>query len=114
MTHRAGAERVNMSDLLRFLSRVGTLKDLKRTGWLRRDLPDPESVADHSFRTAILALLVGADLGVDTAKLTALVLVHDLPESDPEVGDLTPFCGVGREEKRRRERASMERLCAGL
>ena len=103
-----------MNDLARFFAQVGRLKDLKRAGWVRRGLPDPESVADHSFRAAVLALVLGADLGVDADRLLRLVLVHDLPESDPEVGDITPFCGVDRDEKRRRERAAMERLCAGV
>lgn len=97
-----------------FFTQVGRLKDLRRAGWVRVGLPDVESVADHSFRTALLSLVFGDDLGVDAAKLLKLVLVHDLPESDPAVGDITPFCGVDREEKRRREREAMERLCTGL
>jgi 5'-deoxynucleotidase YfbR-like HD superfamily hydrolase len=103
-----------MNDLLRALSQVGNLKDLKRAGWLRKGIPDPESVADHSFRTAVLALVLADELGVDAGRLLRLVVVHDLPESEPAVGDITPFCGVDREEKRRRERAAMERLCASL
>lgn len=103
-----------MSELLPFLSRVGRLKDLRRAGWVRRGIPAPESVADHSFRTAVLALVLADGLGVDAGRLLEMVLVHDLPEGDPEVGDITPFCGVDPEEKRRRERAAMERLCADL
>src|SRR6516162_4869746 len=102
-----------MNDLLSFLSRVGRLKDLRRAGWVRKGLPDPESVADHSFRTAVLALALAEEMGVDPDRLLRLVILHDLPESDPEVGDITPFCGVDRDEKRRGERAAMERLCAG-
>jgi putative hydrolases of HD superfamily len=101
-----------MSDLIAQLAQVGALKRLPRAGWLRVGLPEAESVADHSFRTAVLALMLADELGVDAARLVALVLVHDLPESDPDVGDITPFCGVDRVEKRRRERAAMERLCA--
>ncbi len=103
-----------MSDLERFLTQVGRLKDLRREGWLRHGLTDTESVADHSFRTAILALLLGDSLGVDAGRLLKIALLHDLAESDPSVGDLTPFCGVTRDEKQRRERAAMERLCGAL
>jgi putative hydrolases of HD superfamily len=103
-----------LSDLERFLTQVGRLKDLPREGWLRHGLTDTESVADHSFRMAILALLLGDSLGVDTRRLLKIALVHDLAECDPSVGDLTPFCGVTREEKQRRERAAMERLCGAL
>jgi putative hydrolase of HD superfamily len=102
------------SELVRFLSKVGTLKDLPRAGWVRVGLPGPETVAGHCFRTSVMAIVLAADLGVDAARLLELVVVHDLAESDPEVGDITPFCGVDRDEKRRRERAAMERLCAAL
>lgn len=103
-----------MNELLQFFAQVGRLKDLPRAGWVRKELPDPESVAAHSYRTAVLALLLAPDLGIDADRLVRLVLVHDLPESDPGVGDITPHCGVGRDDKRRRERRAMERLCAGL
>jgi 5'-deoxynucleotidase YfbR-like HD superfamily hydrolase len=103
-----------VNDLLRLLTQVGRLKALRRAGWVRSGLPDPESVADHSFRTAVLALVLAGDLGVDAQRLLSLVLVHDLPESDPAVGDITPYCGVDRDEKRRRERLAMERLCDGV
>jgi 5'-deoxynucleotidase YfbR-like HD superfamily hydrolase len=103
-----------MNVFLAALTQVGGLKELKRAGWVRKGIPDPESVADHSFRTTVLALVFADELGVDSGKLIKLILVHDLPESDPDVGDITPFCGVDREEKRRRERAAMGRLCDRL
>lgn len=103
-----------MTDLLRALSQVGALKDLRRAGWARKGLTGTESVADHTFRTAVLALVLSADLGVDTGRLLKLVLIHDLAESDPSVGDITPYCGVEPGEKRRREREAMVKLCASL
>lgn len=100
--------------LLAALAQVGALKTLRRAGWLRVGIDAPESVADHSFRTALLALSLGPRLGVDVDRLVRLVLVHDLPESDPTVGDITPHQGIDRDEKRRREHAAMERLAARL
>lgn len=41
---------------LPFLHEIEKLKHLPRTGWLRT-IESPESVAAHSFRVAILALL---------------------------------------------------------
>ncbi|CAA9568358.1 MAG: hypothetical protein AVDCRST_MAG19-2516 [uncultured Thermomicrobiales bacterium] len=54
--------------LARFLRRVGRLKTTPRTGWLDRGVPTAavESVADHSFRTALLAWLA-AKVAADTA-----------------------------------------------
>jgi putative hydrolase of HD superfamily len=103
-----------MTDHLALLLQAGRLKTLRRAGWVRKGLAAPESVADHSYRSALLALVLGPELGVDTDRLIRLLLVHDLPESDPDVGDITPFCGVDRPEKHRRERAAMERLSADL
>src|SRR5215469_9736084 len=50
---------------VRYLYEVGQLKLSKRTGWWHAGVPDPESVAEHTFRTAIigyvLAVLEDAD-----------------------------------------------------
>lgn len=101
-------------DVLDHLTQIGNLKSLVRSGWVRAGVPAPESVAAHSFRCAAIALALGAQLGVDTTKLIKLLLVHDLAESDPGVGDITPYDGVLREDKYRLELAAMEQLCAGL
>lgn len=102
--------------LLEALAQMGALKTLARAGWRRRGIADGESVADHVYRAALLALVLEDRLGagVDVDRLARLLLVHDLAESDPSVGDLTPFCGIGPEEKRRRERAAIERLAATI
>ena len=36
-----------------FLERIEPLKTTRRRGWVTREIPDPESVADHSHRVAI-------------------------------------------------------------
>ena len=41
---------------LPFLHLIGTLKHLPQTGWLRT-IDNPESVAAHMYRVAILAML---------------------------------------------------------
>src|SRR5581483_9469226 len=98
-----------MHELLARLSQIGDLKRLPRAGWVRAHVPEAESVAEHSFRAAVLALALAPALGVDTGRLVQLLLAHDLPESDPAVGDITPYDGVPAEEKHRREREAMER-----
>lgn len=66
------------------------------------------------YRMAILALVLEGQFAVDSNKLLRMILIHDLPESDPEVGDITPFDGISKEEKSAREAAAMEKLCASL
>ncbi len=72
---------------MRILELAGELKQLKRSGWQRNGIPDPESVAEHSYRTALIAMLF-APGHVDSDKCIRMALVHDLAEA--EVGDLTP------------------------
>jgi putative hydrolases of HD superfamily len=76
-------------DLVRFFSQSGRLKLEKRRGWLKKlGLAHPESVADHSYRTALMALVMSDSRGLDTAKAVRLALLHDLPEA--LVGDAMP------------------------
>tara|TARA_B100001778_G_C18589684_1_gene631659 strand:+ start:1255 stop:1728 length:474 start_codon:yes stop_codon:yes gene_type:complete len=63
------------------------LKDIARTGWVRNDVNNPESVAAHSWGMAILALKLTPE-ELDLSKVLSLCLVHDIPEV--RVGDLTP------------------------
>jgi len=80
-----------------------------------RGLPN-ESVADHSYRTALLASLIASvvDLEVDRAKILEMALIHDLAEAyigdwDHETTDL-----VGRKVKRRLEDTVASKLIANL
>lgn len=78
--------------LSRFYRQVVRLKSTPRTGWLDRGVPaeETESVADHSFQTALLAWLAAAsDPTLDRDRILKLALIHDLPEAI--IGDLTPY-----------------------
>ena len=63
------------------------LKDVLRSGWVRSEVNNPESVAAHSWGMAILALKL-TPTELDLVKVISLCLVHDIPEV--RVGDLTP------------------------
>jgi putative hydrolase of HD superfamily len=69
-------------DLLTLYAQLANLKLLPRTGWLQRGVAQPESVAEHTFGVAALALLVGdAVPDVDRGKLLTLALLHDMAEA---------------------------------
>ena len=59
-----------------------TLERLPRTGWILCGIPQPESVAAHSFGTALVALALGpaVDPPLDVDRAAILGLVHDTPE----------------------------------
>lgn len=119
--------------LLDFLEQAGRLKRLRRKGWVDRGVAEPESVADHSYRLALLVLLAGSlHPGIDVSRAVILALVHDLPEA--LAGDQTPFdrqLEAGADpaqlfrsypsyspeveaEKSARERAALRQMVAGL
>ncbi|XP_067016331.1 5'-deoxynucleotidase HDDC2-like [Acropora muricata] len=99
-----------MSDLLKFMTLVGKLKSTKRTGWVYRGVSSPESVSDHMYRMAVLSFFSGGQHDINSAHCMKLALVHDMAECI--VGDITPFDGVSKEEKHRREKQAMEHLAS--
>lgn len=104
-----------MSDLLKFMSLVGKLKSTKRTGWVYRGVQSPESVSDHMYRMAIMSFLLSGrknDANINRDRCIKLALVHDMAECI--VGDITPFDGVSKEEKHKREKQAMEYLSSLL
>ena len=68
-------------DIAKFLYEVGQLKRVKRSGWWIAGVKDPESVAEHAFRTAVIAYLLARLEGADTGKAVLMALFHDLPET---------------------------------
>jgi len=69
-------------NLLKFLFEAGELKRVKRSGWWTAKVPNPESVAEHSFRCAIIAFVLASEEENGNAdKLAVLSLFHDLPEA---------------------------------
>ena len=47
-----------LEGLTNFLYEMGLLKRYKRTGWMIAGIDNPESIAEHSFRTAIIGYLL--------------------------------------------------------
>ncbi|HSN56616.1 MAG TPA: HD domain-containing protein [Candidatus Sulfomarinibacteraceae bacterium] len=77
-----------MDRIVDFLFEVGMLKRTPRTGWQFLPGAGPESVADHSFRVAMIAFALARMEGVsvDADRVLRLALVHDLAEA--RTGDL--------------------------
>lgn len=65
----------------RLIYETGLLKLSKRTGWWLCGVKDPESIAEHSFRTAIIAGLLACMEGADPARATFLGVWHDTQET---------------------------------
>lgn len=67
--------------LLKWVVECGHLKKVPRAGWLKVGITNPESVAEHSFRTALIGFLLALLEGGDEKLAAFLSLLHDLPES---------------------------------
>lgn len=96
-------------------TRLLALKLMPRTGWLQRGVVGAESVAEHTFGVATLALLVGDQIpDIDRGRLLAIALLHDLAEV--LVGDLphTARHFFGKEAKDKAEYQAMLELVADL
>lgn len=108
------ASAVTMIELLR---RARGLKTLPRAGWAERRVREVESVADHTFRVALCAMLTSSSeaaraMGVDSTRAVKMALVHDLAEC--VVGDITPCDGVSDDDKHAMEKRAMDDLVKDL
>jgi len=75
--------------LYSFIQSAIKLKSLPRQGWIRVGIPlaEVESIADHSYNTAMLSLLLAdlqnelyRDLPLKVDLVMRIAIIHDLPE----------------------------------
>ena len=105
-------------DIIKFNKFIGILKTIERTGWVRNNIPHPESVAEHSFRTRILAMLLAKEMNVDPLKSIKMALIHDIRESI--IGDIvTERAGTKISEnlaqsKKEKESRAIKRIFSSL
>ncbi|ABP54072.1 HD domain-containing protein [Salinispora tropica] len=64
-----------------FIFEAGVLKRAARTGWWFAGVTQPESIADHSFRTALIGMMLAAMEGADPARVSMLCVLHDTQET---------------------------------
>ena len=64
-----------------FFAEAGLLKHVKRSGWWVAGIKDPESVAEHCFRTAIIAHYIAHAEGADPYKTVMMALYNDIHEA---------------------------------
>lgn len=105
-----------MDPKIEFFIRALDLKDETRTGWELRGIREPESVADHSWGTALLCLVYADEAQVDARRAVEIALVHDLAEAI--TGDIARRVDADAQtrsdsEKARLEAEAMDRLTEG-
>lgn len=96
-----------------FLITARGLKTTQRTGWIMREVaPRVESVADHSWRMTLMAMVAASGEHVDASRCVKIALVHDLAEA--AVGDITPHCGVSDQDKHKLELDAITEMTSKL
>ncbi|KAK9867788.1 hypothetical protein WJX84_003167 [Apatococcus fuscideae] len=91
-----------------FLSLLQKLKTTKRTGWIRKGIPQPESISDHMYRMGMMGIVSGGQPGTNQDRCVKMAIVHDVAEAI--VGDITPFDGVSKSEKQRLETEAIQQI----
>ena len=92
-----------MENLVNFFHQVGKLKEIKRTGWVIRGIKNSESIADHIFRTSLMAWILGSEKnGLNIERVMKMALIHDLCEIYS--GDITPYDSILPKSKKEREK----------
>ncbi len=94
-------ERVGEMDrILDFLIQLGKLKKILRKGSVLIEAKNPETIAEHIFRVAIMAWVLGEEKGVnfDIKRILKIALVHDICEVF--TGDITPYDGILPKDKK--------------
>lgn len=97
-----------MENLIRFFMDIGKLKVIKRLGWILGGTreEEAESIADHSFRLAIMAWVLGhTRRNLDMNRILKMAILHNFPVVN--AGDITPyddFVSKGEADKERLSR----------
>ena len=94
---------------------AGKLKKIERTGWVNWvKVEDPESVAEHTFRMALLGMMVADIKKLNTEKIVEMILLHDIHES--VMGDWDYFAKkkLGKDSFKKREKESIEEISSSI
>ena len=96
----------------KFFEKVLELKNVPRQGWKEKlEINNPESVADHSYSTTVLSMILSDIKGLDSEKIIRMALLHDLAESI--TGDITPN-DMMKDEKVSKENLAMKQILKNL
>ena len=98
--------------LFDFFYIASELKKIPRKGWKEKiGIQHPESVADHTFSAAVMAMVFSDLQKLDTKKILKMALLHDLSESI--TGDFTPE-EISKNDKKEIENQTMNEIFSKL
>lgn len=105
--------------IISFYMQYNHLKNIYIQGWLKVRIglehkEKCESVAEHSFSIALLAITMieKYNLPYDTLKCIKMCIIHELGEI--YAGDYTPYDNISKEEKHMAEKNAIEKVLSSL
>jgi len=82
-----------MNNFIDFFIDVGKLKKKKRSGWVLREVKNPETIAEHSFRVALMGwIFADKKEKLNIERIIKMALIHDICEV--YAGDITPYDSI--------------------
>ncbi len=98
-----------MDEAVRLFFELGSLKEFQRSGWVFIGEKDGDSIADHSWRAAIIAYYLAKKVGANPDRCALMAIVHDMPES--RTGDINK---VWNRYLKKDEEAAMDDILNGV
>lgn len=80
-TAKENSKAKNNVNALNFFAEAGLLKHIKRSGWWVAGIKGPESVAEHSFRCAIIAYYIAHVEKAEPSRVMTMALFNDIHEA---------------------------------
>lgn len=104
-----------LKEVIEFCKIAGKLKKIERTGWITFfEIENPESVAEHTYRTAVICMLMGDLKKLNVEKMMRMALLHDLSEAITGDWDMFAKKKLGMDKFREKEKQAIDKLIAML
>jgi len=103
---------VQTKEIILLFQSILQLKYVKRSGWISKvQVPNPESVGDHTYSMCTISMILSDILGLDTERIMKMVLLHDLAESI--TGDYSPE-EISKKQKLKEENKAMNSILSNI
>lgn len=107
---------MNWEELIKFFDEANQLKKIKRAGWVVDKVENPETVAEHTFGTALMCMFLGRGRKLDMEKVMKMAIIHDLAEA--KIGDIITYHGYEKafpkEEKLKNEEIAFHEMVSKI
>lgn len=97
----------DLMNIYALMEDVHKLKHLPRTGWVKNQISNPETVASHVLGVTILAATIQHPKEINKNELINLALFHDLAEA--KIGDIISSKGNKTDEKKNKNKEDLEK-----